>query len=76
MLNTAWLAELPNAQHNGTTQQICDFASAFQTENARYLAKVATVVQCRQAEDNVWLTVQRDPAARTGWRLRTGWRNE
>ena len=40
VLNTAWLAELPNAQHDGTTQQICDFASAFQTENARYLAKV------------------------------------
>ena len=28
VLNTAWLAELPNAQHDGTTQQICDFASA------------------------------------------------
>ena len=65
VLNTAWLAELPNAQHDGTTQQICDFASAFQTENARYLAKVATMVQCRQAEDDVWLTVQRDPAAKS-----------
>ena len=65
VLNTAWLAELPNAQHDGTTQQICDYATAFQTQNARYLAKVATVVERRQTEDDVWLTVQRDPAAKS-----------
>ena len=64
-MNTAWLAELPNAQHDGTTQQIYDFAAAYQTDNARYLAKLATLNQCRQTEDNIWLTVQRDPAAKS-----------
>lgn len=64
-LNTAWLAELTNPQHDGTTQQIYDFASAFTTDNARYLAKVAALNQCRQSEDNVWLTVQRDPASKS-----------
>ena len=61
-LNTAWLALLPNAQHDGTTQQIFEFTSAFQTDNARYLSKVSVLGQCRQNEDDVWFTAQRDPA--------------
>ena len=63
-MNTAWLVELPNAQHDGTTQQIYDFAAAYQTDNARYLAKLATLNQCRHTEDEVWLTVQRDDAVK------------
>ena len=64
-LNTAWLVELPNAQHDGTTEQIYGFASAYQTDNARYLAKLATVGQCRQTEDAVWLKAQRDASVKT-----------
>jgi hypothetical protein len=64
-LNTAWLVELPNPQHDGTTEQIYGFASAYQTDNARYLAKLATVGQCRQTEDAVWLKAQRDASVKT-----------
>ena len=64
-MNTAWLAELPNPQHDGTTEQIYGSCSAYQTDNARFLAKLATVGQCRQTEDAVWLKAQRDPAVKT-----------
>ena len=64
-MNTAWLADLPNPQHDGTTQQIYDSCSAYQTENARFLAKLAIVGQCRQTEDDVWLKAQRDPAVKS-----------
>ena len=63
-LNTAWLGELTNAHHDGTTQQIDDFVQAFETDNAKVLQKVAAVHQCRQTEDEVWLKSQRDPAAK------------
>jgi len=63
-LNFSWLGDLTNPNHDSTTQQIDDFVSAFQTENARYLAKAAAVHQARLREDDVWLTSQRDPAAK------------
>ena len=63
-LNTSWLADLPNAHHDGTTQQIDDFGQAFVTDNARFLQKLAAVHQARQVEDEVWLKSQRDPAAK------------
>ena len=33
-LNFSWLAELTNPHHDGTTQQIYDFAHAYQTGNS------------------------------------------
>lgn len=64
-MNTAWLASLSNPHHDGTTQQIYDFAHAYQTDNARYQQKVAALGQCRQTEDEVWLKAQRDNAVKT-----------
>ena len=64
-MNTAWLASLSNPHHDGTTQQIYDFANAYQTDNARYLQKVAALGLCRQTEDEVWLKAQRDDAVKT-----------
>ena len=63
-LNTAWLGELPNPHHDGTTQQIDDFVAAFETDNAKVLEKAAAVHQARLKEDEVWLKAQRDPAAK------------
>ncbi len=64
-MNSAWLAMLPNAQHDGTTEQIYGSCSVYQTENARYQAKLATLGQCRHTEDDVWLKAQRDPAVKS-----------
>jgi hypothetical protein len=64
-LNTAWMVELPNPQHDGTTEQIYGFASAYQTDNARYQAKLSTLGQCRHTEDAVWLKAQRDASVKT-----------
>ena len=61
-LNTAWLAQLANAHHDGTTQQIDDFVQAFLTDNAVLTQKKATLHQARQTEDEVWLKEQRDAA--------------
>ena len=61
-MNTAWLAQLANAHHDGTTQQIDDFVQAFQTDNAVLTQKKATLHQARQTEDEVWLKEQRDAA--------------
>ena len=58
-LNTAWLVLLPNPHHDGTTQQIDDFAQAFVTDNARYLQKAAALHQARQVEDDAWLKSKR-----------------
>lgn len=63
-LNTSWLAELTNPHHDSSTQQIDDFVQAFSTDNARFLQKVAVLHQARQAEDEVWLKSQRDPAVK------------
>ena len=60
-LNTAWLAELSNAHHDGTTQQIDDFSQAFETDNAVFIQKRTAVHQARQREDEVWFSTQRDP---------------
>ena len=60
-LNTAWLAELTNPHHDGTTQQIDDFLQAYATDNQVFLQKRAALHQARQTEDDVWLTAQRDP---------------
>ena len=61
-LNTSWLAELTNPNHDGTTQQIDDFVQAFVTDNQVFNQKKAAVHQARQTEDEVWLKSQRDPA--------------
>ena len=63
-LNYGWLADLTNPHHDNTTQQIDDCVSAFNTDNARFLAKAAKLHQCRQKEDEVWLKVQRDPVVK------------
>ena len=63
-LNCAWLGELTNPHHDGTTQQIYDFAAAYQTDNARYQARVTALGQARQTEDAAWITSQRDPAVK------------
>ena len=59
-LNTAWLAQLPNPHHDGTTQQIDDHVQAFETDNAVFNQKRAALHQARQTEDEVWLKSQRD----------------
>jgi len=59
-LNTAWLGDLSNAHHDGTTQQIDDFAQSFVTDNQLFNQRKAAVHQARQREDEVWLTSQRD----------------
>lgn len=61
-LNTAWLGELANAHHDGTTQQIDGFVQSFSTTNARFLEKAAAVAKARQKEDVVWMKSQRDDA--------------
>lgn len=63
-LNTWWLGRLTNPHHDGTTQQIDDFVQGYQTENARFLEKRATLHQTRLNEDSVWLTSQRDPVVK------------
>ena len=63
-LNTSWLAEMTNAHHDSSSQQIDDFVQAFSTDNARFLQKAAALHQARQAEDEVWLKSQRDPAVK------------
>ena len=59
-LNTAWLAQLPNPHHDGTTQQIDDHVQAFETDNQVFNQKRAALHQARQTEDEVWLKSQRD----------------
>ena len=59
-LNTAWLVQLPNAHHDGTTQQIDDHVQAFQTDNQVFNQKRSALHQARQTEDEVWLKSQRD----------------
>ncbi|MBQ3301447.1 MAG: hypothetical protein IJH04_04810 [Eggerthellaceae bacterium] len=61
-LNTAWLSNLTNAHHDGTTQQIDDFVQSFETDNARFREKAAALHQARQKEDEVWLKALRDEA--------------
>ena len=61
-LNTAWLAQLANAHHDGTTQQIDDFVQAFETDNQMLIQKRTALHQRRQTEDDVWLKEQRDAA--------------
>jgi len=57
----SWLADLSNANHDGTTQQIDDFAQAFVTANQVFIGKRTNVHQARLNEDDVWLRTQRDP---------------
>ena len=59
-LNTAWLAQLPNPHHDGTTQQIDDFVAEFETDNQIFIQKRTAVHQARLKEDEVWLKSQRD----------------
>ena len=61
-LNTAWLAELANPHHDGTTQQIDDFVQAFVTDNQVLNQKKTALHQARLKEDEVWLKSQRDEA--------------
>ena len=63
-LNHAWLVHLANPHHDGTTQQIDDFLQSFASDNQVFNQKKATVHQCRQNEDEVWIKSQRDPAVK------------
>ena len=63
-LPTSWLSNLSNANHDGTTQQIDGFVSAYETDNAKYQSLVQALHRCRQKEDEVWLKAQRDPAVK------------
>ena len=63
-LNTSWLTRLTNPNHDGITQQIDDSAQAFVTDNARFISRRDVLHQCRLREDDVWLTVQRDPVVK------------
>ena len=65
-LNSSWLGELTNAHHDGTTQQIDDFAQAYETDNARLLEKIGALHQCRVKEDAVWLTAATSKTAGNG----------
>lgn len=63
-LNTAWLVQLSNANHDGTTQQIYDYVAAYETENTKYNQLKQALLKCRTKEDEVWLKAQRDPAVK------------
>ena len=63
-LNTAWLVQLTNPHHDGTTQQIDDQVQAFVTDNAVFNQKRTALHQARQTEDEVWLKSQRDAVIR------------
>ena len=63
-LNTAWLGELTNPHHDGTTQQIDDIVGNFESANQKFLDKAQAVHQCRVKEDEVWLKSQRDPVVK------------
>ena len=63
-LNHAWLAFLSNPHHDGSTQQIDDFAQAFVSDNTVFNQKRSALHQCRQNEDQVWIKSQRDPAVK------------
>ena len=63
-LSFSWLDELSNSNHDGTTQQIDDFAQAFLTENQVFIGKRSNVHQARLREDEVWLKTQRDPVVK------------
>ena len=59
-LNYGWLGDLPNAHHDGTTQQIDDAVQAFVTDNQVFNQKRTALHAARQTEDEVWLKAQRD----------------
>ena len=63
-LNTAWLGDLPNPHHDGTTQQIDDIVGNFETQNQKVIEKATALHQCRVREDEVWLKSQRDPVVK------------
>ena len=63
-LNHGWLYNLSNPHHDGSTQQIDDFAQAFVSDNTVFNQKRAAVHQCRQNEDDAWIKSQRDPAVK------------
>ena len=59
-----WLADLKNADHDGTTQNIDDCAINFETENQVFLTKAQTLHQRRQEEDAAWEKSQVDPTVK------------
>lgn len=63
-LSFSWLDELSNSNHDGTTQQIDDFAQAFLTDNQVFIGKRSNIHQARLREDEVWLKTQRDPVVK------------
>ena len=63
-LNYGWLYKLSNPHHDGSTQQIDDFAQAFVSDNPVFNQKRTALHQCRQNEDEVWIKSQRDPAVK------------
>ena len=63
-LNISWLERLTNPNRDGTTQQIDDCVTAFVCDNARFAEKRQALHLARQAEDEVWIKSQRDPAVK------------
>ena len=63
-LNISWLVRLSNPNHDGTTQQIDDCVTAFECNNVRFNEKRQALHLARQAEDEVWIKSQRDPAVK------------
>ena len=60
----SWLDDLANPHHDGTTQQIDDFAQAYVTDNQVFISKRTAVHAARLKEDEVWLKSQRDPVVK------------
>ena len=60
----SWLDDLANPHHDGTTQQIDDFAQAYVTDNQVFINKRTAVHAARLKEDEVWLKSQRDPVVK------------
>ena len=63
-LSFSYLAQLSNAHHDGTTQQIDDCCGNYETENQVFLTKAQTLHQCRVKEDEAWKKSQVDPVVK------------
>ena len=63
-LSFSYLAQLSNAHHDGTTQQIDDCCGNYETDNATFLRKSQALHQCRVKEDEAWKKSQVDPVVK------------
>ena len=63
-LNNSWFGRLTNPNHDGITQQVDNSVMAFVTDNALFIERRNALHRCREHEDEVWLSVQRDPVVK------------